>query len=113
MDLPLPDVSHQLSIKMGEETYTCDVSAIGLPILNYYAIVLVFEMEDKFFEEFEFEEIFLNQYYPVENYKSALSNLKALETNTEWVVEQAYRAFQEADWTFDHSTDEESENTDE
>ncbi len=109
MDLPLPDVYHELSIRMGEDVYTCDVSAFGIPILNYYAIIMVFEMESKFFKELEFEEIFLNQYYPVQDYASCLSNLKALQTNTEWVIEQAYRAFGEAEWSFEQEEEQEEQ----
>lgn len=101
MDLPLPDVEHTLSIKIGDDTYSCDVSAYGLPVYNYYAIVLIFDMEWKFFRDLEIEEIYLNQYYPVQDYASALSNMKALQTNTDWVIEQAYRAIKEAEWTFE------------
>jgi len=100
MQVPIPEVSHQLSIRFGDDSFSCDVNAYAIPVFNYYAIILVFDMEQKFFDEFDLEDVFLNQYYPVENIESALSNMKALQDNHEWVVEQAYKAFQEAEWHF-------------
>jgi|TARA_R110002012_G_C11668986_1_gene612895 hypothetical protein len=99
MELPLPEVSHDLSLSVGETEYNFVVTANAVHLFNYYAIVVTVDMEDKFFEDFEIESIFLNQFFPVQNVESAISNIKACETNLEWIVEQSYKAFNEAEWT--------------
>lgn len=100
MQAPLPEVNHELAITIEGETYSCDVNAHAIPLFNYYAVVLTFDMEDQFFEDFELEAIFLNQLYPVETRANALSNLQALTENFDWIIEQAYKAFAEAEWEF-------------
>ena len=90
MQVPIPEVSHQLSIRFGDDSFSCDVNAYAIPVFNYYAIILVFDMEQKFFDEFDLEDVFLNQYYPVENIESALSNMKG-DTKYELEGEQRRR----------------------
>jgi len=99
MELPIPEVSHDLSIEIGGKTYKFVVIVNAVYITNFHAIVMTLDMEDKFFDEFEIEPIFLNQFFPVQTLESAISNVKACKTNLEWVIEQSYRAFKEAEWT--------------
>ena len=51
----------------------------------------------------------MNQYFPVENKESALSNLKALKTNDEWLIEQANKAMQEAEFEFEVEKDDDDD----
>ena len=99
MESPLPTTTHELSISINDHPYDCLVSTHAIPLFSYYALVVVYDMEPKFFNDFDVESVFLNQYYPVQNRESAISNIKALEENVDWLVEQAYRAFEEAEWT--------------
>jgi len=99
MELPIPEVSHDLSIEIGSNTYKFVVIINAVYIYDYYAIVLTLDMEDKFFDDFKIEQIFLNQFFPVQTIESAISNVKACKTNIEWVIEHSYRAFKEAEWT--------------
>tara|TARA_R110002049_G_scaffold117139_1_gene270194 strand:+ start:38 stop:361 length:324 start_codon:yes stop_codon:yes gene_type:complete len=107
MELPIPEVSHDLSIEIGSNTYKFVVIINAAYITNFYAIVLTLDMEDKFFGDFQIEPIFLNQFFPVQNVESAISNVKACKTNLEWVLEQSYRAFKEAAWTSEEDNEEE------
>jgi len=99
MESPLPTTAHELSISFNDEPYDCVVTTHAIPVFSYYALVVVFDMEPKFFNDFDVEDVFLNQYYPVQNRESTISNIKALEENVDWLIEQAYRAFEEAEWT--------------
>lgn len=69
-------------------------------------------MEKSFFKDFEISEAFLNQYFPVENRESALSNLKALKTNDEWLIEQANKAMHEAEFEFEVEKDDDEDKND-
>ena len=109
MEIPLPEVSHELSISIDGHEYDFEVTANAMPLMSYYALVLTFDMEEKFYRDFEIEAVYLNQFYPVENAESALSNLKALRTNIEWLIEQSYRAFEEVDWEFKKAPPEEDD----
>jgi hypothetical protein len=109
MEIPLPEVSHELSISIDGHDYDFQVTANAMPLMSYYALVLTFDVEDKFYRDFDIEEVYLNQFYPVENAQSAISNLKALETNLDWIIEQSYRAFEQADWEFKKSPPEDEE----
>lgn len=100
MEIPIPEVVHELSVDVQGDKYTCTTTCYAVPVFNYYALIMSFDMEERFFDEFGIEPIYLNQYYPVENIQSALSNMKALQTNYEWVIENAYKAFREAEWEF-------------
>ena len=109
MDTPIPEVSHDLSITIGGTEYEFIVTANAVRIFSYYAIILTLDMNDKFYRDFEIKEVFLTRFYPVENIESALSNIKALRTNVEWIAEQSYIAFDEAKWTITPLTEEEEE----
>lgn len=109
MNAPIPEVSHDLSINISGTEYDFRATANAVPIFNYYAIILTFDMKDKFYRDFEIEDVYLNQFYPVENVESAISNIKALRTNVEWIVEQSYKAFEDAKWTFTSPNKEQEE----
>ena len=109
MNIPLPELHKSLSVNIEDKTYECDVLISVVPIFNYYALVLSYEMEKSFFKDFEIAEAFLNQYFPVENKESALSNLKALKTNDEWLIEQANKAMQEAEFEFEVEKDDDDD----
>jgi hypothetical protein len=100
MEISLPEVSHDLSINIDGKEYDFVVNAQAVPLFSYYAIILTVDMADKFYRDFGLDEVYLNQIYPVENIESAISNIKALRTNLDWVLEQTYKAFQDAEWTF-------------
>ena len=42
-------------------------------------------------------------------FDDALSNIKALRTNIDWIVEQSYQAFEDAKWTFTSPNKEQEE----
>lgn len=107
MELPIPEVTHDLSIEIGSKTYKFVVIINAVYITNFHAIVLTVDMEDKFFDDFQIEPIFLNQFFPVQTVESAISNVKACKTNVEWVIEHSYRAFKEAAWTSQDDNEEE------
>ena len=100
MEIPLPEVSHELCISIDGQEYNLNVTAHAMPLMSYYTLVLTFDMDERFYDDFEIEDVYLHQFYPVENVESALSNLKALRTNIEWIIDQSYRAFEEVDWEF-------------
>jgi len=100
MDIPLPEVNHELSIAIDGSTYSCDVQINAVPFFSYYLIVIQFDLEEKFFEDFDLEYTAPVETVPVENRKNALSNLKALTQNDEWIIETAYKAFKNVEWEF-------------
>ena len=112
MDIPLPEIHKAIVIKIEDTSYECDVLISAIPLFSYYALVLSYEMERKFFKDYELEDVYLNQFFPVENRKSALSNLKAVQTNDDWVIEQAKKAFAEAEFTFKGEDDDDDDDDD-
>lgn len=109
MNIPLPELHKTLSVSIEDKTYECEVLISAVPIFNYYALILSYEMEKSFFKDFEIAEAFLNQYFPVENRTSALSNLKALKTNDAWLIEQANKAMKDAEFEFEIEKDDDEE----
>ena len=107
MEVPIPEVSHELSVNIGGTVYKFQVTAHAVRIFSYYAIILTWDMTEEFYRDFDIEEVYLHQYYPVENVEAAISNIKALRTNIDWIVEQSYKAFNEAEWTFSTPTNQE------
>lgn len=100
MDFPLPEIHKAIIIKIEDTAYECDVLISAIPLFSYYALVLSYEMERKFFKDFDLEDVYLNQFFPVQDRKSAMSNLKAVQDNDEWLVEQAKKAFADAEFEF-------------
>ena len=115
MDIPLPDVTRTLTIDVEGRKYDCEVIITALPVFNYYALVLNYSMDNSFFEDYDLEEVYLNQFFPVEDRKSALSNLKAVRENDAWIIEKAYEAFRTGDFSFkgDMDLDLEEDDSDE
>ena len=95
----LPDVSHQLSIKMGEDVH-----------LWRFTVGLIITITQSFLSSMEDKLMNLNLKIFINNtiqwkLQSALSNLKVTKRTRNGSLNE-YGAFQEADWTFDNSTDE-------
>ena len=109
MEAPITEVSHDLSVNISGTEYEFEVTAHAVRIFSYYAIILTLQMKDKFYRDFDIEDAYLHQFYPVQNIESAISNIKALRTNVDWIVEQSYQAFEDAKWTFTSPNKEQEE----
>ncbi len=112
MNIPLPQLSKSLSIVIEDKAYECDVLISAVPIFSYYALIIAYEMEKSFFKDFEISEAFLNQYFPVENKASALSNIKAMKENDDWLIENAKEAITNAEFQFDVESDDKEKDSD-
>ena len=64
MQVPIPEVSHQLSIRF-VDNHSHAMSTLMIPVFNYYNNPCL-RYGAKFFYEFDLEDVFLNQYYLVE-----------------------------------------------